>query len=128
MTVTLVFLLCVCSIAQVSGQIRTRAPRLFFVSSTTTTSTVSTSTYCWYSGTNAITTTCTGRRKRSILAQPGEKLELLEKISPAPLTTDEEEVESGLSESERDGRFLLYWITTTSTSTTTSFTGTSTIA
>ena len=40
-------------------------------------------------------------------------------------------VESGAEDpttSERDGRFLLYWLTTTSTSTTTIYTGTSTIA
>ena len=41
---------------------------------------------------------------------------------------DDEEVESGLVESERQGRGLLYWATTTDISTSTTYTGTSTLA
>merc|ERR1712128_114021 len=107
---------------------RSRAPRFFLVSSTT--SVLSTTTMCWFSGTAAISTTCSGRKKRSILSQPVEEDVERKEISPS-LIADEiidgiEDVESGMKESERDGRFLLYWATTTST--TTSFTSTSTIA
>ena len=39
----------------------------------------------------------------------------------------EEQIEAGEESSGREGRFLLYWLTTTTTSTTTSFTATSSI-
>ena len=44
--------------------------------------------------------------------------------------TEQEKLESGVSEraEDREGRFLLYWMTTTSTSTSTSYTATSTMA
>ena len=41
---------------------------------------------------------------------------------------DEAELESGLGSSERDGRGLLYWATSTDISTSTTYTGTSTLA
>ena len=41
---------------------------------------------------------------------------------------DEAELESGLGSSERDGRGLLYWTTSTDISTSTTYTGTSTLA
>ena len=42
-----------------------RQGKLFFVSSSSTTSTVSTATYCWTTGTTAVTSSC--RRKRSLI-------------------------------------------------------------
>ena len=40
----------------------------------------------------------------------------------------EEELESGQRQNNREGKFMLYWRTTSLTSTTTTYTGTSTIA
>merc|ERR1712073_55340 len=104
---------------------RPRNARLFMVSSSSTTSTVSTTTYCYVSGTTAITTAC-GKRKRSL-----EAVEDIVSSSVVESLDDVEgdtEVMSGESEpSQRDPRFLLYWMTTTSTSTLTSFTATTSI-
>merc|ERR1711936_691304 len=98
---------------------RPRNARLFMVSS---------STYCYVSGTTAITTAC-GKRKRSL-----EAVEHMEDIVSSSVVESLDDVESdtelmsGESEpSQRDPRFLLYWMTTTSTSTLTSFTATTSI-
>merc|ERR1711953_1302612 len=106
---------------------RPRNARLFMVSSSSTTS-VSTTTYCYVSGTTAITTAC-GKRKRSL-----EAVEHMEDIVSSSVVESLDDVEgdtevmSGESEpSQRDPRFLLYWMTTTSTSTLTSFTATTSI-
>merc|ERR1711953_696727 len=99
---------------------RPRNARLFMVSSSSTTSTVS--------GTTSITTAC-GKRKRSL-----EAVEHMEDIVSSSVVESLDDVEgdtevmSGESEpSQRDPRFLLYWMTTTSTSTLTSFTATTSI-
>merc|ERR1719312_1352415 len=57
-----------------------RAARLFFVS--TTTSTLSTTTVCYYTGTSAITTTCSGKRKRAIFTNPDTGADALLEIAP----------------------------------------------
>ena len=44
------------------------------------------------------------------------------------LEGEDEELESGLMESERGGRGILYWATSTDISTSTTYTGTSTLA
>ena len=41
---------------------------------------------------------------------------------------NEDELQSGKTEAERQAKFLLYWRTTSLTSTTTTYTGTSTLA
>merc|ERR1719150_2038109 len=92
-----------------------RQGKLFLVSSTTSTSTVTTTTLCWKSVTNAaINAVCAGRKKR--------ELTLLEYDIESSQVRDDDE------EKQRNARFLLYWATTTSTTTTTSITGTSTLA
>merc|ERR1712154_169006 len=113
--------------AAVSGK---RQPKLFYISSSTTTSTVSTSTVCFLSsGTLA---TCSKKRKRDIMS------DLLrdapESINPSRKSRmEEEELEDVLeavekqAENQRDPKFLLYWATLTSTSTSTSYTATQTI-
>merc|ERR1711874_615996 len=112
-------------IADVSyGQ--TRQPKLFFVSSSSTTSSVSTSTVCFKS-TSAGIVACGRRKKRSMVVDgiSGEAGEI------QPKSSFDTEFDSGAEDpitSGRDGRFLLYWLTTTSTSTTTIYTGTSTLA
>merc|ERR1719213_38148 len=131
----------------VASSLSNRAARLFFVS--TTTSTLSTTTVCFYSHTSAVTTTCSGKKKRAIFTNPetGEDshLEIAPKRVERELKIDEEPREEGTAEKAadvsvdeiasgqnedtqniRDAKFLLYWAT--STSTTTTYTATSTIA
>merc|ERR1712088_627368 len=113
-------------IADVSyGQ--TRQPKLFFVSSSSTTSSVSTSTVCFKS-TSAGIVECGKRKKRSMVVDgfSGEAGEIQPKSSFDTEFDSDPKLESGTA--DRDGRFLLYWLTTTSTSTTTIYTGTSTLA
>merc|ERR1712156_64750 len=93
-------------------------------------SSVSTSTVCFVSATTGFTT-CKKRKRRNILedALDNQKVDI-QPDSPSDKETDAE-IESGAedsADSRRDGRFLLYWLTTTSTSTTTIFTATGTIA
>merc|ERR1712106_879594 len=111
-------------LASVRGQLNTRTPRLFLVSTSATTSTLSTNTVCFTTGA-AAATTC-AKRKRSIVVEGAEGGEL--EISPS---RSDMENDSGVVGSQREGRLangLLYWITTTTTSTLTSFTSTITIA
>merc|ERR1711874_603860 len=77
-------------------------------------------------------TACTKRKKRAILEASQDLM-----ISPTePVREDrlgevsQENLNSGLgeAESDRQGRFAMYWMTTTFTSTTTSYTATTTIA
>merc|ERR1712107_334463 len=92
-----------------------RNPKLFYVSTSATTSTLQTASICYLSS-NAALGTCTGRKRRAITSFS----EIETKNQPK-----QDEVDSSLQEAEsgdRDGRFLLYWITTTSISTSTSYT------
>merc|ERR1711997_739862 len=87
--------------------------------------------------TTGFTTTACGRKKRAIYSDPvtGEVGGLEDFIKPQePVSSDAREevsddelVESGQAEYEREGKFLLYWKTTTSTSTYTSYTATTTL-
>merc|ERR1712083_728551 len=97
--------------AAVSAKQVERHPKLFFVSTSSTTSTLSTGTVCYI--TTGTVSTCSGKKRRAINFD-GASFD-----------------ESGLQPSQlkdgrldREGRFLLYWITTTSISTSTSFTTT----
>jgi hypothetical protein len=114
-------------VAPALGQ--SREPKLFYISSSTTTSTLSTSTICFKS-TNALVACSKKKKKRDIVeALPREGLG----INPSRNSRmgeqfDEGEVQLGSGEkSMRDPKFLLYWATLTSTSTSTSFTATQTI-
>merc|ERR1712107_530377 len=92
-----------------------RNPKLFFVSTSATTSTLQTASICYLSS-NAALGTCTGRKRRAITSFSEIETEVRPK---------QDEVDSSLQEAEsggRDGRFLLYWITTTPISTSTSYT------
>merc|ERR1712214_196541 len=92
-----------------------RKPKLFFVSTSATTSTLQTASICYLS-TDTAYVACTGRKRRAITAFSEMETEVQPK---------QDEVDSSLQEAEsggRDGRFLLYWITTTSISTSTSYT------
>ena len=109
-----------------------REPKLFYVSTSRTTTTISTVTVCFSTSKDAVIA-CKKKRKRSILDEAiPVTAEVGDSIRPQRLGLEGEEdalldLESGSEQAQRDGRFLLYWITTTSTSTTTSFTATSTI-
>merc|ERR1712140_25409 len=100
-----------------------RKPKLFFVSTSATTSTLQTASICYV--TSLTVTTCTGRKRRTI------SLDGMEPEGAVQPSTFKREVEgesvqqdeaSSKVNGNREGRFLLYWITTTSISTSTSFT------
>merc|ERR1712014_104298 len=109
--------------------VQSRQPKLFFVSSSSTTSSFSTSTVCFVSTATGFTT-CKKRKRRNILADAIADEEVnIQPDSPMEKEETDTEIESGAEDvetSRRDGRFLLYWLTTTST--TTIFTATGTIA
>merc|ERR1712014_29749 len=91
----------------------------------------STSTVCFVSTATGFTT-CKKRKRRNILADAIADEEVnIQPDSPLEKEETDTEIESGAEDAEtsrRDGRFLLYWLTTTSTSTTTILTATGTIA
>merc|ERR1711988_104446 len=104
--------------------------KFFFVSSTTTTSTLRTTTICWVSTNAAVNAVCPGRKKRSIQSIREWDDETVAIKSSSVLTEDPAEkkasastdLKSGLLEDEdkkREARFLLYWATSTSTTTST---------
>ena len=104
-----------------------RKPKLFFVSTSATTSTLQTASICYVS--SATIATCTGRKRRTI-SLDGDQPEGA--VQPSTLkrrdaNVDSEQEELSLNKN-REGRFLLYWITTTSISTSTSFTTTFTVS
>jgi len=109
-----------------------RKAKLFFISTSSTTSTVSTSTYCYTAGANA----ACGRKKRALEYIEDRPVEIENMVIPSPSATkwDEDDilseeldqnealVDSGMNDAARKGKFLLYWKTTTLTSTSTSYT------
>merc|ERR1712147_10257 len=109
-----------------------RSKRLFFVSTTSSTSTLVTDFTCFIS--TAALLTCKKRRKRSYLEDTIVESSLEEEaINPARIQPQDEidTLEAGLNEAEakqREGKFLLYWLTTTSVLTTTTYTETRTLA
>merc|ERR550525_1615265 len=109
MKVTIV--LCLVFITAISAK---RDPKLFFVSTLSTTSTCYTS-----SGTTAIAS-CSGRKKRSIVdgivGKDDETIAATSQLEPLEPSIAEPDAKS-----QREGKFLLYWLTTTTTSTSTTF-------
>merc|ERR1712079_286938 len=138
MVYTLTLLLCMILFASTAALeteevkvVQSRQPKLFWVSSSATTSSVSTSTICFVSATTGFTT-CKKRKRRNILADAitDEDVEINPQSTSGKDDSDAD-IKSGAEDpaaSRRDGRFLLYWLTTTTTSTTTIFTATGTIA
>merc|ERR1712173_248286 len=87
-----------------AGKVAERNPRLFFVSTSSFTSTLSTLSTCLVT-TSAGASACSKRRKRMIVDSDIEQSEY-----------SEPELEPSQGEAavpHRDGRFLLYWLTTT---------------
>lgn len=117
-----IILLSSLAIAAVAGDDLLRKPKLFYVSTSATTSTLSTYSVCYQSAGGA-PVVCAGKRKRRTIDSDGMTISGSSVESSATKSLSDEGVEGG-----RDGRFLLYWITTTSISTSTSFTTTLTIS
>merc|ERR1712062_157855 len=99
-----------------------RKPRLFFVSTSSTTTTLQTQSICYVTSGTTITT-CTGRKRRSIKIDGAQHAD----VKPSQLN-QEVEFSQKDAEKHRDGRFLLYWITATSISTSTYYTTTVSIS
>merc|ERR1711983_290289 len=106
--------------ASAEGEVA-RKPKLFFVSTSATTTTLQTLSICFVSS-NSITT-CTGRKRRAINMDGGLSLEDAASVEVEP-SQREQDASAPAIDGSRDGRFLLYWITTTSISPSTSFTTT----
>merc|ERR1712215_92063 len=98
------------------GHEEARKPRLFYVSTSSSSRTISTASICFVSS-NTPLTTCSGRRRRRIIEQQGDTQSI---FTGADTDTD--------MRSDRQGRFFLYWITTTAIATSTSFTTTYSIS
>merc|ERR1719350_104630 len=109
----------------------TREPRLFYVSTTSSTTTLFTQTVCYMSS-NVAPVACGKRKKR--FADFDLQLPL-GSIEPSRQSSFEGEEESAPVidaskdlDTKREPKFLVYWLTTTSLSTMTSFTRTLTFA
>merc|ERR1712020_116542 len=119
---TLSFSLAIAAAAEADAD-KLRNPKLFFVSSTT--STLSTTTICYLSSSSAA---ACGRKRRAVLIDSESKRDAEFDFDGVTRRNGDElesskdelsEVEAGQQTSEREGKFLLYWMTTTSTSTAT---------
>ena len=97
------------------------------MSTSATTTTLQTLSVCYY--TSGSLTTCTGRKRRAIDVE-GVMLSDVKSLEDSASTElESSHREEGTSiDGSRDGRFLLYWITTTSISTSTSYTVTVSIS
>merc|ERR1711877_99580 len=111
-----------------SGKKRTK--KLFYVSTTSSTTTLRTDTIC-YASTTTTLGTC-GRRKRRSFGDISSYDSDQEKIHPTGLSFSDKPTEDIEDSKEhvmsRKPRFLVYWMTTTSLSTLTSYTTTLTVA
>merc|ERR1719410_3395577 len=98
-----------------------KKPRLFYVTTKSSTSTLSTFSICFVSS-DAAPVTCKRRKKRAGL-NSDPIIDQESDITPS-------EVQSGLEneQEERNARFLVYWLTTTSPSFSTVYSATSTLA
>merc|ERR1712200_44195 len=81
-------------------------------------------------GTTNAAAACVGRKKRTIQESPIGTFEL----DVAPVSRESRDIhiqpsaDKAASSGSREGKFLLYWMTTTSTTTTTSYTSTVTLS
>merc|ERR1712223_1289649 len=119
-----------------SGNLRN--PKLFYVSTSTTTSTQKSLTFCFQRITASFALQrCTGRRKRRdieaiISASEEFDLEGADRIQPTPKVAVQNTLDENLDElegnGEREVRYMNYWMTTTTTLTSISYTATGTFA
>merc|ERR1712066_1141955 len=98
------------------SEVNGRKPKLFFVSSSSTVTTIQTSTFCYatVSPAPAPITTCSRKRGRSIINEAMDIVDPRYLVEPSSV---ESSIESDDSLNARHGRFLQYWLTTTFTST-----------
>merc|ERR1712025_1368776 len=87
-----------------------RKPKLFFVSTSATTTTLQTLSVCFVS--SMTFGTCTGRKRRAINMDGGLSLDDGASVELEPSLRKQEAYPPAIDGS-REGRFLLYWITTT---------------
>merc|ERR1719225_1798151 len=108
-----------------SQEVQKRQGKLFLVSTTTatsmttTTSSLTTSSVCFFPVTNTALKACTatGRKKRAVVRDPLSDDEF-DSVLPSA-ASDSKDLESGVeaeASSHRQARFFLYYMTTTSTS------------
>merc|ERR1712170_274209 len=117
------------------GTSKARKPKIFYVSTKETSTILTTHTVCYMTSAATTHTQC-GRRKRRSLEMI-EKLKDLEeiKVSTVDIAKEDKQEEDLLERNpelqgsnERDPRFQIYWLTTTKTFTSTSITGTYSLA
>merc|ERR1711976_622434 len=108
-----------------------RTGKIFYVTTTSSTSTFSTASLCYVKkATDTVLITCKKRKRRTV--EMGQ-IEGEDELAPSVVSSvvPEEERSNDLADVEgglRNGKFVNYWITTTVTSTTTAFSTTQTIA
>merc|ERR1711962_1642050 len=96
-----------------------RKPRLFYVSTSSYITSISTASICFITSTDTAPTACS-RKKRMVTVDSETESEGQPSKSDVDTLQSHEENDN----MEREGRFLVYWITTTSTSYFTSYTTT----
>merc|ERR1712045_642045 len=99
-----------------------RTGRIFYVTTTTSISTVNSVEFCYVLSAAATPLITCARKRRSMVSEASSDVQT-EDISPSAsdIESSQEDME------ERHGRFVNYWITTTFTSTKTAFTSTGTL-
>jgi len=134
-----VLLLTLFSNARASGDDGSRQPKLFYVSSSTSTTTISTHTICFHilstKNNKQIGVTC-GRKKRSMTRRKKRMVtsgSTMDAIAPSRSEMAGEEAEHAgtdieSSDAARDAKYLNYWMTTTTTQTEYSYTSTHKLA
>merc|ERR1712121_117896 len=102
-----------------------KSPRLFYVSTSASTTVISTAALCYVTSSTP-TMTCPGRKKRRVVmdGETGLMVQPSQSGVGTLKSEDDRELIENSPHMERDGRFLLYWITTTSISSSTSYTTT----
>merc|ERR1719278_1233020 len=106
-----------------TGEAELRQPKLFYVSSATTTTTISTQTVCYHVLSTATTnvpdpTLCSKRRRREILGEGTIVQATQTKKNDDSKSEEENELKSSNQfDEDRQGKFLNYWMTRTVTTT-----------
>merc|ERR1739838_94912 len=119
-----------CSSASAAKDVKNRTDRLFYVSTTSSTSTLLTQSICY--ATKSTIVVCTKKKKKRSLDDIFDH-DSEDKIDPTgssgELQQDVDELVDLTEDNElRAPRFLVYWMTTTKLSTSTSYTTTVTFA
>ena len=112
--------------SRLSEEAGLRKPRFFFVTTSSVTQSVTSATLCYKTGTPAAGATIGAcRKKRSLFRTARLPKDIIQ--ASHQVESPEDEPSSYMADG-REGRFLLYWITTTTRSTTTIYSTTITIS